>query len=300
MSKTPIAARQRAPRWIESIRSAIRPLQRYPVIPGVLLLLLLSSAIAAPLLTDHDPSKRNLRDRGIPPVWLEGGGMDHPFGTDEQGRDILARILYGARISLMVASISVTVGLLFGTASGLIAGYFGGIVDEIIMRLVDMWSALPFLLLAMVVAISVGPSLFTVIWLLGVSSWSAGARNIRGEVLGIKTREYVAVARILDASDIRIIVRHILPQVMHVVIVITTLRSGNLIIAEAGLSFLGVGVPASTPTWGIMIAEGRDFLLTSWWQAIIPGVFILVTVMSFNFVGDWLRDRWDPHLRQTA
>ena len=199
----------------------------------------------------------------------------------------------------MVAGIAVTVGLVAGTASGLVAGYFGGIVDEIIMRLVDLWSALPFLLIVLVVAVTIGPSLINVIWLLAVSSWSAGARNIRGEVLSIKTLDYVALARVGGASNSRIIFRHILPQVVHIVIVITTLRTGSLIVAEAGLSFLGVGVPSSTPTWGIMIAEGRQFLITSWWQAILPGVAIFMTVMAFNFLGDWMRDRFDPRLRQT-
>lgn len=272
--------------------------KRYPVVHGLILGLLVISAIFAPLISPGDPGRRNLRNQDIPPAWLEGGSMKNPLGTDTQGRDVLSRILYGARISLLVSLIAVTVGLFAGTASGVIAGYFGGLADEAIMRLVDLWSAIPFLLLALVVAVTMGPSLFTVIWLLALSGWSAGARNVRGEVLTIKTREYIAFARLSGASNRRIMFRHVLPQVLHVVLVITTLRTGGLIIAEAGLSFLGVGVPASTPTWGVMIGEGQRFLLTNWWQSMFPGVAILLTVMSMNFIGDWVRDYFDPRLRQ--
>ncbi len=272
--------------------------RRYPIIAGIILTLLAVGAIFAPFLTPYDPGKRILDDREIPPVWLTGGSFDHPLGTDHLGRDIFSRVLHGARISLMVAGIAVAVGVVAGTATGLIAGYFGGWADEILMRAVDLWLALPFLLLVLVVAVSLGSSLLTVIWLLAVSSWSTGARNIRGDVLTIKTRDYVAISKVAGANHWRIIIRHILPQVVHIVIVITTLRTGQLIIAEAGLSFLGVGVPSSTPTWGIMIAEGQRFLLTSWWIAILPGLAIFFTVMAFNFLGDWLRDYFDPVLRQ--
>ncbi len=272
--------------------------RRYPVVPAVILTALAVGAIFASQISPFDPSKRVLREREIPPAWFAEGSMEHPLGTDEQGRDIFSRIMHGARLSLMIAGIAVTTGLLTGTATGLIAGYFGGIVDEILMRLVDLWLALPFLLIVLIVAISVGPSLLMVIALLSLSSWSAGARNIRGEVLSIKTLDYIASARVAGASDVRIIVRHLLPQVVHIIIVITTLRTGSLIIAEAGLSFLGVGVPSSTTTWGSMIAEGREFLLSSWWISILPGIAIFVTVMALNFLGDWLRDYLDPRLRQ--
>ena len=275
-------------------------MRRYPLVPGIVLGLLVICAVFAPLVSPADPGKRNLRNQDIPPAWMDGGSMKNPLGTDSQGRDVLSRVLYGARISLLVSLIAVSVGLFAGTASGVIAGYFGGLADEAIMRLVDLWSAIPFLLLALVVAVTIGPSLYTVIWLLALSGWSAGARNIRGEVLSIKTREYISFARLSGASHRRIMFRHVLPQVVHVVLVITTLRTGGLIIAEAGLSFLGVGVPASTPTWGVMIGEGQRFLLTNWWQSIFPGVAILLTVMSMNFLGDWLRDYFDPRLRQAA
>lgn len=273
-------------------------LRRWPVIPALIIGCLAAGAIFAGLLTPYDPKRGDLDARSTPPAWISDGEWSHPLGTDRIGRDMFSRLLYGARISLMVAGVAVSVGTIAGTVAGLVAGYFGGLVDETLMRLVDLWSALPFLLIALIVAVSVGPSLWMVIGLLALSSWSAGARNVRGDVLSLKTRDYVALAKVAGASHTRIMYRHLLPQVFHVVIVITTLRIGSLIIAEAGLSFLGVGVPASVPTWGIMIAEGRQYLLTAWWIAIIPGMAIFATVTAFNFLGDWARDRLDPRLRQ--
>ena len=272
--------------------------KRWPIIPAIIMFLIVFGAVFAPIIAPFEPQKGDLRARNIPPVWLDGGDSTHWLGTDNLGRDMYSRMLYGARISLFVAAVAVAFGLVMGTLTGVTAGYYGGMVDEILMRLVDLWSSLPFLLIALIVAISVGPSLGMVIGLLAVSSWSAGSRNIRGEVLSLRNREYVHMARVMNASDIRIILRHLLPNVMHVVIVITTLRTGSMIIAEAGLSFLGVGVPASVPTWGLMIAQGQKFLTTTWWMSIVPGVAIFLIVLSFNFLGDWLRDRFDPRLNQ--
>jgi len=276
----------------------IRFMKRWPVIPAAVMFVIIFGAVFAPLLAPYEPQKGDLRARNIPPVWLDGGDSAHWLGTDNLGRDMYSRMLYGARISLFVAAVAVTFGLIAGTTTGIVAGYYGGMVDEILMRLVDLWSSLPFLLIALIVAVSVGPSLGMVIALLAVSSWSAGSRNIRAEVLSLRGREYVQMSRVMNASDFRIIVRHLLPNVMHVVIVITTLRTGSMIIAEAGLSFLGVGVPASVPTWGLMIAQGQKFLTSTWWMSIMPGVAIFLIVMSFNFLGDWLRDRFDPRLNQ--
>ncbi|MBT3994322.1 MAG: ABC transporter permease [Chloroflexi bacterium] len=272
--------------------------KRWPIIPAVIMFLIVFGAVFAPVIAPFEPQKGDLRARNIPPVWLDGGDSTHWLGTDNLGRDVYSRMLYGARISLFVAAVAVSFGLIMGTLTGVVAGYYGGMVDEVLMRLVDLWSSLPFLLIALIVAISVGPSLGMVIALLAVSSWSAGSRNIRGEVLSLRNREYVHMARVMNASDVRIILRHLLPNVMHVVIVITTLRTGSMIIAEAGLSFLGVGVPASVPTWGLMIAQGQKFLTTTWWMSIAPGVAIFLIVLSFNFLGDWLRDRFDPRLNQ--
>jgi len=276
----------------------IRFMKRWPVIPAAIMFVIVFGAVFAPLLAPYEPQKGDLRARNIPPVWLDGGDSAHWLGTDNLGRDMYSRMLYGARISLFVAAVAVIFGLIAGTTTGIVAGYYGGMVDEILMRLVDLWSSLPFLLIALIVAVSVGPSLGMVIALLAVSSWSAGSRNIRAEVLSLRGREYVQMSRVMNASDFRIIVRHLLPNVMHVVIVITTLRTGSMIIAEAGLSFLGVGVPASVPTWGLMIAQGQKFLTSTWWMSIMPGVAIFLIVLSFNFLGDWLRDRFDPRLNQ--
>ena len=282
-------------RWlVEGSSRLARAVRDKPLgaIGGVVVLSLVLIALLAPVIASADPIAQDADSILLSP------GADHWLGTDNLGRDMFSRLLYGARISLFVSGVAVTFGLFTGTLTGVVAGYFGGMVDEILMRLVDLWASLPFLLIALIVAISVGPSLGMVMVLLAVSSWSSGARNIRGEVLSLRTREYVEMARVMNASNIRIILRHLLPNVMHIVIVITTLRTGAMIIAEAGLSFLGVGVPASVPTWGLMIAQGQQFLTTTWWMSIMPGVAIFFTVMSFNFLGDWLRDRFDPRLNQ--
>ena len=273
-------------------------LRRWPVIPAVILITVGVSAVFAPVIATDDPNQQNLRTQFIPPFWTAEGSLDHPFGTDNLGRDIYSRMVYGSRISLMVAFIAVGFGMVVGTVSGMISGYFGGIVDEIIMRLVDLWLALPFLLLALVVAVTIGGGLKTVIWLLALSSWSAGARNVRGEVLSLKTRDYVALARVAGASHWRILYRHLWPQVTHIVLVITSMRVGGLIIAEAGLSYLGIGVESDKPTWGVQISEGQPLLLRAWWMSIIPGMAIFFVVAAFNFLGDWMRDRFDPRLRQ--
>ena len=283
--------------WI-SVQGVFLFIRRWPVIPIVVMSLIVIGAVFAPLIAPFDPQDGDLRARSLPPFWLEGGNTTHLLGTNNMGQDMFSRLLFGARISLFVATIAVVFGLFAGTLTGIVAGYYGGLIDEVLMRLVDLWASLPFLLIALIVAISVGPSLGMVIGLLAVSSWSAGARNIRGEVLSLRTREYVSMAKVMNASDLRVIWRHLLPNVMHVVIVITTLRTGSMIIAESGLSFLGVGVPASIPTWGLLIAQGQRFLTTDWWMSIMPGVAIFLTVMSFNFLGDWLRDRFDPRLNQ--
>ena len=298
MTSQPLVAQSTFIRVVAVPMQVFRFTKRWPIIPAVIMFLIVFGAVFAPVIAPFEPQKGDLRARNIPPVWLDGGDSTHWLGTDNLGRDVYSRMLYGARISLFVAAVAVAFGLVMGTLSGVVAGYYGGMVDEVLMRLVDLWSSLPFLLIALIVAISVGPSLGMVIALLAVSSWSAGSRNIRGEVLSLRNREYVQMARVMNASDIRIILRHLLPNVMHVVIVITTLRTGSMIIAEAGLSFLGVGVPASVPTWGLMIAQGQKFLTTTWWMSIAPGVAIFLIVLSFNFLGDWLRDRFDPRLNQ--
>ena len=214
------------------------------------------------------------------------------------GRDVLSRVIHGARVSLAVMAVALSAGLLIGTTLGLIAGYAGGIVDETITRIVDIWLGFPFLLLALVVAIVIGASFTIVMILMVLLAWSSFVRNVRADVLVLKESDFVALARISGASTQRIIIKHILPGTIGTVTVIASLSVGSLILSEATLSFLGAGIPAPTPSWGNMVAEGRDYLQTAWWTSVFPGVALFLTVMSLNFLGDWLRDRLDPRLRQ--
>jgi len=273
-------------------------LRRWPVIPVAILLILGGVAAFAPLAAPHPPLKANVRERNIPPVWYERGSWNHPLGTDTIGRDLLSRLIYGARISLMVAAIALVSGTVLGTGVGLLTGYVGGLLDEVIMRMVDIWLGLPFVLMALVIAVVLGSSLTTMVVLLALLAWTPFVRNVRAEVLSLSQRDYVSLARVAGASGPRILLRHILPGVINTVIVIATLRSGQLILTEAFLSFLGAGIPPPTPTWGSIIADGRDYLRDAWWISFFPGLAIFLTVMALNFIGDWMRDRFDPRLRQ--
>ncbi len=226
------------------------------------------------------------------PTW------DHILGGDQIGRDLLSRVIHGARVSLIVTAISLGSGMLVGISMGLVSGYYGGFVDEIIMRITDIWLGLPFILIAIVAVIALGQTFTILLILLALLAWPPFIRNVRGEVLTLKTRDYVALAKVSGASTFRIMVWHILPGVFNTVIVIATLRVGQLILAEAILSFLGAGIPPPTPAWGAMVADGRTYLNDAWWIAFFPGVAIFLLVMSLNFLGDWMRDRFDPRLRQ--
>ena len=249
-------------------------------------------------MAPHDPLKQNLQLRNAPPVWYPEGTSERILGGDHVGRDILSRMVHGARISLTVMSVATITGLVIGTALGLTAGYLGGIADEIIMRLVDIWLALPFLLFALTAVIVFGPSLLLIVILLAIGAWATYVRFVRGEVLSLKERDYVALAKVAGASPSRIILRHILPGVTNTVIVLTTLQVGQLILAEATLSFIGAGIPAPTPAWGVMVSDARGYVRIAWWTACFPGAAIFLVVMSLNFLGDWMRDRFDPRLRQ--
>jgi peptide/nickel transport system permease protein len=273
-------------------------LRRWPVVPGVILLFLVSVAVLAPLIAPHDPLKADFAKRNVPPVWYAEGSWTHALGTDPIGRDLLTRLMYGARVSLLVASVALVSGTIIGTGLGLIAGYAGGLVDEIITRIVDIWLGLPFILVALAVSVVIGASLGTMVGLLALLAWSPFVRNVRGEVLSLRERDYVQLARVAGASTLRILIRHILPGVINTVLVLASLRAGQLVLTEAFLSFLGAGIPPPTPTWGGMIADGRDYLRNAWWVAFLPGVAIFLIVMSLNFLGDWIRDWLDPRLRQ--
>ncbi len=272
--------------------------RKWPVIPVAILFILIFAAITAPFLAPYHPVRGDLRARATPPIWQDGGSMDHILGTDHQGRDILSRMMHGARVSLTFAAMTMAIGVALGALLGAVSGYFGGHVDEVIMRLVDLTNALPFLLAALVVVSVFGASFRTLLIILSLFAWGGYARQVRGEVLQLKEMDYVALAKVAGASPIRIIWKHLLPGVTNTLIVVATLGTGQIILAESTLSFLGVGIPPPNPAWGSMVADGRNYIETAWWIAIIPGVGIGLTVLALNFLGDWLRDYLDPRLRQ--
>ena len=262
----------------------------------------------APWIAPENPRKGDLRARMAPPAWLEGGSTEHLLGTDHLGRDIFSRIVYGARISLIVAGVTLGLGGTTGVVLGLLAGWYGKWIDEIIMRVVDIALAIPLVLVALVMVVAIGQSFPSelggqtglIILVLASFFWVRFARLIRGEVLQLKTLDYVALAKVAGATTPRILAVHIFPGVINTLIVLATLQVGFVILVESTLSFLGAGVPPPTPAWGSMVAEGRDFLAGAWWIATMPGLAILLTVMSLNLFGDWLRDTLDPRLRQLA
>jgi peptide/nickel transport system permease protein len=277
---------------------AMRQARRYPLVPlAMLTFLLVIPAVLAAQVAPHDPLKGSLAKRLKPPVWQQGGSIEHPLGTDKVGRDILSRIIHGARVSLVVSLVAIFIGGTLGTALGLISGYFGGWVDSVLMRLVDISLSLPTILLALVLVAAVGPSFGTVIGVLVVLLWARYARLVRGETLAIKQRDFIARARVAGASHTRIMARYIFPNVANSLIVLATLQVGYVILLESALSFLGAGLPRPTPAWGLMIADGRELIVTAWWVSMFPGLAIMLTVLALNLLGDWLRDHFDPKLR---
>lgn len=268
------------------------------VISAAIIGILVLTAVAADWIIPHDPNVVKLEDKFLPPFWLDGGRMAYPLGTDSLGRDLLSRIIMGARVSLMVAAAAIIAAGGTGTVLGLLAGYCGKIVDEIIMRTVDGLLAIPTILLAMLLAIVFGPGIGNLILVITILVWARFARVVRGDVLSLKTRDYIALAKVAGASSFRIMLYHLFPNVLNTVIVMATLQVGYVIILEASLSFLGVGIPPPHPTWGYMISTGRSHLATAWWISAFPGLAILLTVLALNLLGDWLRDTLDPKLRQ--
>lgn len=302
-------------------------LRRWPVFPIFIIVTLVVSAVFAPFVAPNEPIKQDLRAKTDAPFWYEECGTKqnpinnnevpevpwldkcrqtgenfYPLGADPLGRGLLTRIIYGARVSLVLAAVAIVVGTLIGTVLGLSAGYFGGVIDELIMRLTDIATAIPYLLLALIIVTVLGQKVFingdVIVLVLALASWPGIVRLVRGQCLQLKALDYVALAQIAGASTSRILYRHILPGVTNTIVVATTLQVGSIILAESILSFLGAGVPPPTPTWGADVAFGRDYLGSAWWVAFFPGMAIFLTVLAFNFIGDWLRDRWDPRLRQ--
>ena len=261
------------------------------------LLVIGGAAVFAPQLAPWDPARQMLMKRLRPPMWQERGLREHPLGTDHLGRDILSRILHGGRISLGVGLTAVTLSALFGVTLGLLAGFFGGRADALIMRVVDVFLAIPYILLAMGVVFALGPSLLNVILVMAVTRWVQFARIVRADVLSIREREFVAGARARGNRALRLLLRHVLPNALTPIIVVATLELAFMIIYESALSFLGLGVQPPTPTWGWMLSDGRNYVATAWWLATFPGLAIMLTVLAVNLLGDWLRDTLDPRLK---
>jgi peptide/nickel transport system permease protein len=268
------------------------------IIPIIIFALMFITAAFANFLAPYPYDETSLPERRVPPAWMEGGSMKHILGTDTLGRDVLSRAIWGARISLSVSLLAIAITAVIGTILGIIAGYAGGRIDAFIMRITDMAMAFPMLLLAILLAVSLGPGFFTVIFALSVLGWSGYARIIRGETLRIRNSDYVLQAQVIGASPWRIMFRHIFPNIMNILIIGVTLNVGTMILAESGMSYLGVGIPPPMPSWGSMVSDGRNDLDIAWWISTFPGILIGLVVLSGNFLGDWLRDKMDPRLRQ--
>jgi ABC-type dipeptide/oligopeptide/nickel transport system permease subunit len=260
------------------------------VISGVVLVLLVLVAVFAPLLTPHDPTGGELEDLLRPPVWAEGGSWTFPLGTDSLGRDELTRLMYGARVSLLVGLVAAVIASLVGVPLGLLSGYLGGRVDTVIVGIVNVMMAFPFLLLALLVAGVTGPGLRNVLLILGLTGWPIYTRVIRSVVLELRERTFVTNARVMGLSHLRVMFRHVLPGVWPTFLVITSLQIGHMILAEAFLSFLGLGIQPPTPTWGGMLSEGRAYIYGQWWLTTFPGIAILITVLCVNLLSDSVRD----------
>jgi peptide/nickel transport system permease protein len=264
----------------------------------VIVAIVLITALAGPLFAPHNPAKLNVKTRYIPPAWSAEGDSRYLLGTDQLGRDVLSRLIYGARVSVIVGLLGVSISVLVGVTIGLTSGYIGGRVDNLLSRLVDTFMAIPFIILALAAVGFLGPGLFNLIIVLGLTGWVTFARVVRGEVLAVKSMEYITAARTIGQSSWRIMLFHVLPNVTASIIVLSTLQIATVIIAESSLSFLGMGVQPPTITWGVMLSEGRNHLATSWWLATFPGVAISLTALGIILMGDWLRDALDPRLRQ--
>jgi peptide/nickel transport system permease protein len=280
-------------------RAAAIRLRGLPLVPITILTIIALTAIFANFLAPHNPEVGSLTVRFRPPFWQTGGSMDHILGTDQLGRDVLSRLIFGARVSMVVGFTAVIVAGVIGTLLGILAGYIGGWVDQVVMRITDAWLALPALTFAIFLAAIVGPSMWNIVIILGAVYWTRYARVVRGEVLSLKEREFVRLAIVAGCSKWTIMRRHILPNVVNSAIVLATLMLGVVIVTEASLSFLGVGVPPPQPAWGLMLSDGKQGLMVGyWWLTVMPGCCIMLMVLSANLFGDWLRVKLDPQLRQ--
>jgi len=299
MSVSTAAAPARAVGPSLTSRLAAFRTEGFPTIPIAILLVLVFTAAFAEFIAPHNPEVGSLSQRFKPPAWVAGGSAQHWLGTDHIGRDVLSRLIFGARVSMIVGFTAVVFAGVIGTALGILSGYFGGWVDQVIMRITDTWLALPALTFAIFLAAIVGPSEWNIVIILGAVYWTRYARVIRGEVLSLKERDFVRLAIVAGCSRMKIMRQHVLPNVLNSAIVLATLMLGVVIVTEAALSFLGVGVPPPKPAWGLMLADGKKGLMVGyWWLTVLPGCCIMLMVLSANLLGDWLRVKFDPQLRQ--
>ena len=268
--------------------------RRLPWVSLIIVTVLLVSAVFAPWVAPHDPTNINMAESRLAPF----ENLSYPLGTDVMGRDMLSRLIYGARSALFMATVALSAGTILGTVLGLISGYRGGWVDGVIMRITDASLGFPTILVALILMVILGPGMEIIILAVALGVWDRYARMIRGEVLYLKEMDYVTLAKVAGVSGPMIVWRHILPNTVNVLMVLTSLRVGQVILLEASLSFLGLGLPVGSPAWGIMVSEGKDVILDMWWLSLLPGLAITAVVLCFNFFGDWLRDQLDPKMRR--
>jgi peptide/nickel transport system permease protein len=291
-----VGGERRTARWQKVLRKLFE--NKGAIFGLIMVLVVILSAVFAPLISPHDPILQDVEKRLIPPIGQEGADPIYLLGTDHLGRDIVSRLIYGARISIVVSVSAVALSAVLGTLIGLLSGFYGGNVDNIFMRIADVQLAFPFILLAIAIIAVLGPNLQNIIIVMGITGWVIYARVVRAEILSLREKEYVTAIRALGGSNSRIIFKHLLPNVIPPIIVIISLEMARMIIMEAALSFLGLGIQPPTPTWGGMLADGRVYLSTSWWLATFPGLVIMLVVLGINLLGNWLRDILDPRLTQ--
>ena len=284
--------------WANRLRGVATAMRRAPKISSAVLAVLLGFAILAPLIAPQDPTKIDVGNSFNPPAWQSGGSLSNLLGTDKLGRDVFSRLIYGARVSIFLSGLIILIGGTTGTFFGILSGYMGGKTDAVLQRAVELILALPTILVALVFVFTFGTGFTSVMFVLSPFLAARFTRIIRGETLSVRGRDFVAIAQVIGSPTHRILWQHILPNVLNTVIVLATLEVGHLILLEASLSFLGVGVPPPNPAWGLMVSDGREFITSSYWICFFPGLAILATVLSLNLFGDWLRDTIDPRRRR--
>jgi peptide/nickel transport system permease protein len=314
MSAADIADRGTAPDNVPAHRRAGRRPHRVglPIFPSAVLVVVLLAALFAPWLTPHDPTVPDITNRFRPPIGFSAvertalgttvisGTWTHPLGTDGVGRDVLSRLLHGARYSMGVAALAILFSATIGTTIGLLSGYVGGLFDTVVMRLVDVFYSFPVILLALLLAVARGPGLVNVVVAIVFILWTRFARVMRGEALALRNREFILQARVNGLGPWQILLRHVLPNTVPTLTVLVSLQLGYIVLVEASLSYLGAGLPPVTPAWGVMIQAGQAVLREAWWVATVPGLAIMLVVLAFNLLGDWLRDALDPKMRNLA